>query len=718
MACSLYAQFQMNENNCVILNWNVRGLNAGARRQVVRDLVADHHAQVVCLQETKLQAVNDFTITETLGSHFVGGYAILPAEGTCGGVILACSVLDYIMEDIRVGKYMVSATVKSRVNGITYSITGVYGPQSDSEEEEFLIEMQAVRPLLLPKWVILGDFNLIYRATQKNNGRVNFRLINRFKQALDALDLRELKLQGRRFTWSSGTDDPTLTKIDHLFYTEQWELDHPNCYFQALSSSMSDHCPLLLTHLPNTRGRTGFRFESYSAQLPNFIDVVQQTWAKEVRSNDQVRVLHIKLSRLAKALKKWSKTHVMALKLKAEIATEVVALLEQAQERRLLTAAELSLRKLAKARILGFTALRRIKIRQQSRLTWIKLGDANTRLFHLRANSRRRKNFIASLSTPTGTVTSHQDKALQLLHYYTSLLGTSSARHTMLNWEQLQIQRHDLSQLDEPINEEEVRKAIFEAPPKKAPGPDGYTGLFYKLTWDIIKEDLMQALKQLYELRGNTCSLVNSANVTLLPKREDALTPADYRPISLVHSVAKILTKVLANRLAPHLPKIVSPSQSAFIKGRSIQDNFQYIQGAINHFHRSKTPMIFLKLDIAKAFDSVRWEYMLEVMQHLGFGQRWRDLICLLWANTSSRILLNGIPGRPIKHRRGLRQGDPLSPMLIILTMDPLQKLLDRATDHGLLSPVGADPIKMRISLYADDAALFVRPTVQDLTNV
>jgi hypothetical protein len=128
--------------------------------------------------------------------------------------------------------------------------------------------------------------------------------------------------------------------------------------------------------------------------------------------------------------------------------------------------------------------------------------------------------------------------------------------------------------------------------------------------------------------------------------------------------------------------------------------------------------MIFLKLDIAKAFDSVRWEYMLEVMQHLGFGQRWRDLICLLWANTSSRILLNGIPGRPIKHRRGLRQGDPLSPMLIILTMDPLQKLLDRATDHGLLSPVGADPIKMRISLYADDAALFVRPTVQDLTNV
>jgi hypothetical protein len=128
--------------------------------------------------------------------------------------------------------------------------------------------------------------------------------------------------------------------------------------------------------------------------------------------------------------------------------------------------------------------------------------------------------------------------------------------------------------------------------------------------------------------------------------------------------------------------------------------------------------MLFLKLDIAKAFDSVQWEYLLEVMQHMGFGQGWRDLICILWGSTTSRILLNGIPGKPIKHRRGLRQGDPLSPMLFILAMDPLQRLLDKATEQGLLSPIGADPIKMRTSLYADDAALFIRPTVSDITNV
>jgi hypothetical protein len=86
-------------------------------------------------------------------------------------------------------------------------------------------------------------------------------------------------------------------------------------------------------------------------------------------------------------------------------------------------------------------------------------------------------------------------------------------------------------------------------------------------------------------------------------------------------------------------------------------------EGAIKHFHRSKTPMLFVKLDVAKAFNSVRWEYLLEFLGHIGFGQRSRDILALLWSNTSSRILLNGQPGSRIKHGRGLRQqGAPLAP--------------------------------------------------------
>jgi hypothetical protein len=94
--------------------------------------------------------------------------------------------------------------------------------------------------------------------------------------------------------------------------------------------------------------------------------------------------------------------------------------------------------------------------------------------------------------------------------------------------------------------------------------------------------------------------------------------------------------------------------------------------------------MLLLKLDIANAFDNVRWEYMFEIMEQLGFGQQWRHLMALLWKTTTSRILLNGASGRPIQHRRGLRLGDALSPLLFILAIDPLQRILDMATQRGL----------------------------------
>jgi mannosylglycoprotein endo-beta-mannosidase len=160
--------------------------------------------------------------------------------------------------------------------------------------------------------------------------------------------------------------------------------------------------------------------------------------------------------------------------------------------------------------------------------------------------------------------------------------------------------------------------AVFESPSEKAPGLDRFIGLFYKTCWEVIKDDLVRALNQLFSLRANTWNLLNSANVALIPKKTDPTAIGDYRPISLMHSVAKIIGKVLANRLASHLDSIVSHSQSAFIKGRSIQDNLQYIQGAVRHFHHSKTPMLFLKLDIAKTFDNVRWEYLLEIVERLG----------------------------------------------------------------------------------------------------
>jgi hypothetical protein len=91
----------------------------------------------------------------------------------------------------------------------------------------------------------------------------------------------------------------------------------------------------------------------------------------------------------------------------------------------------------------------------------------------------------------------------------------------------------------------------------------------------------------------------------------------------LIHSISKIFSKLLANRLAPVLGNLISKNQSAFIKTRCIHDNFLYVQNLIKELHRTHTPSLFIKLDISKAFDSVSWAYLLEVLHHLGFGPRW-----------------------------------------------------------------------------------------------
>ncbi|WVZ93865.1 LOW QUALITY PROTEIN: hypothetical protein U9M48_039818 [Paspalum notatum var. saurae] len=244
----------------------------------------------------------------------------------------------------------------------------------------------------------------------------------------------------------------------------------------------------------------------------------------------------------------------------------------------------------------------------------------------------------------------------------------------------------------------------------KAPSPDGFTGRFYKVCWSIIGSDVLAALQFMGAM------LLNSAYITLFPKTMDAAMVKDYRPISLIHSFAKLVTKILAAQLAPMLPKLVSNNQSAFVKGRNIHENFLLEQQLARAVHKSKEPHIRLKLDISKAFDTVSWPFLIEVLQHLGFGRRWCILLCLLLSTSTTQVLVNGVPGRPIFHCRGLRQGDPLSPMLFILVMDVLNSLIQVASSGNLLLPIAGQCPWPRISLYADDVVVFLKPELMDLS--
>jgi hypothetical protein len=248
----------------------------------------------------------------------------------------------------------------------------------------------------------------------------------------------------------------------------------------------------------------------------------------------------------------------------------------------------------------------------------VHIPTANTSHFHRQARYKKRKNFIGKLQVGDRLLFEQEDKKEAVWDFYNHL-GTVSYRDSTLNLNAFHRPALNLHDLDQNFSEEEVWNTIKALPSDKAPGPDGYTGRFYKKAWPVVKGDFMAAINRLLHGDISKLHLLNSAYVTLLPKKNEALEVTDFRPISLIHSFAKIVTKLLATRLAPRLPVLVSKNQSAFVKGRSIHDNFISVQQTARAIHRQKVSRILLKLDIGKAFDSVSWPFLFEIFQAFGF---------------------------------------------------------------------------------------------------
>jgi hypothetical protein len=394
---------------------------------------------------------------------------------------------------------------------------------------------------------------------------------------------------------------------------------------------------------------------------------------------------------------------------------EVLHRLEMAQDIRILSSGEVWLLNLLKQRCLSLASLERTVAPLRSRIHYLKEGDANTKFIHLQACYRKKNNFISKLEEDGRMATNHDDMQQIFEQYFCNLLGADLQRHFTIDLSNCHRAAMDLSALEQPFSEKEVMDTIACLPSDKAPGPDGFTGKFYKTCWDIIKVDIMSALNSLYHGNAYKLDLLNSAYLILLPKREDASSAGDFRPISLIHSFAKLVTKILANRLGPYLQDLVAANQSALIRGRSIHDNFMLVQQSIKFLHKRRISSLLLKLDISKAFDSVSWAFLLEILTHLGFGPVWRNLISNLLFTSSTQVLLNGSPGNHNFHRRGLRQGDPLYPMLFVLVMDVLSSMFRAAENRGLLQSLGGADIRSRVSIYADDVVLFIKPIEADL---
>lgn len=191
-----------------------------------------------------------------------------------------------------------------------------------------------------------------------------------------------------------------------------------------------------------------------------------------------------------------------------------------------------------------------------------------------------------------------------------------------------------------------------------------------------------------FHQHGKLVRGLNSSYIVLIPKKDEARTLNDYRPISLISRVYKILANVLAGRLSKVMEAIVSENQSAFIGNRLIHDGIVVLNEAIDEARKKKFDTLFLKIDFAKAYDSVSWVFLKEMLAQFNFSNKWSRWMLECISTASANVLVNGSPSGEFKLERGLRQGDPLSPILYLIVAEGLGLLVNKSIDEGLLEPV------------------------------
>nr|ABN09154.1 RNA-directed DNA polymerase (Reverse transcriptase) [Medicago truncatula] len=321
---------------------------------------------------------------------------------------------------------------------------------------------------------------------------------------------------------------------------------------------------------------------------------------------------------------------------------------------------------------------------EKSKVKWNMEGDRNTAYFHR----------VTKIKNTTKLITLLRD-----------------GEHTLTDPNQ--IANHALTMI--PSNDE-IKQAVFSLNNDSAPGPDGFGSCFYQIYWDIVKEDVIKAVLQFFNT-GWILPNFNANTLILIPKTQNADSMDQFRPIAMANFKFKIISKILADRLAQIMPNIVSQEQRGFIQGRNIKDCVCLASEAINMLdQKSFGGNLAFKVDISKAFDTLNWKFLLKVLKQFGFSETFCNWIDAILQSAKLSICINGSQQGYFSCSRGVRQGDPLSPLLFCLAEDVLSRSLTKLVEQGKLKQMRGTRNCLVPShiLYADDIMIFCNGGISD----
>lgn len=703
-----------------ILSLNVNGLNVRTKRRAIFDRIRSLNAHVCLLQEThstdSIAAIWEAEwggkILFNHGSASSRGVAILFKPGFLPSV--TTEVSDYE------GRFLL---LDISDNLSSYSVGTVYAPTQDKPRDQLLFLdhlEEAMDELESADVIIGGDFNCIFSAELDKNSntptpqasdtyRLRLRALMEERSMCDAWRCRFPRK--RRYTFRRGS---YASRLD-LFLTST-HLSEGARHSDPKIVTHSDHSILSISvgNSPTHRGPGLWKFDASLLLRQDFMTKATQfleQWIRPPELSDPCSIWEWQKFEFKSFILQYTRAAVSQEKQYiSSLQTSVEELTLRADEGEDLDLQVQSIKRELKE----LEDARANKLIFRSRARWTQLGEKPTSYF---LNLQKRKfteRTLSSVALEDGSTSSDPKTILiKCREFYEKLYDENPSNLSPIAevLEQIQDTDHptlsveDRDILDSPFTEQELKKALQQLNTNKCPGTDGFSPELYLAFWDLLAPNLVRSLSYSIE-SGLLSNNQRRGVINLIPKKDqDRRHIANWRPITILNTDYKILTKAMALRLQKPLDTIIHPNQSGFMKSRFIGDNLRLTEDALFILKALHPQGALVALDFSKAFDTVRWEFIYVSLRWFGFGERFIDLVKLIFNEIETCVLNAGTTSAYFHPKRGIRQGCCVSPYLFNIVVE-VMAIYIRLKDT--ITGITLQDAQVKLSQYADDSTYFL----------
>ncbi|GJW70043.1 RNA-directed DNA polymerase, eukaryota [Tanacetum coccineum] len=632
-------------------------------------------------------------------------YVHSDSVGNSGGILCIWDPNSFRRSSFTRSDYFVIVRGVWLKSGIDLMIVVVYAPQEAKEKRMLWDYLAHVSNQWVGKLVMMGDFNEVRYKSDRYGSNFNAHDAEIFNSFIYNAGLDEVPLGGSAYTWCLKSASK-MSKLDRFFVSENLLSMCPNITAITLERFISDHRPILLREVRYDYGPIPFRFYRYWLEVDGFDKLVRDSWnVAPVNKKNAIRNFMGKLKFLKDRIRSWLSIHrsnsrgeIYFLKEELRSCDEVIDKGDCSNE-------VVHKRTEILNKIHQVNNIQASEIAQKAKIKWAIEGDENVKFFHGMLNKKRNQSNIRGIMVNGTWVDDPVQVKREFFEHFRGRFDKPSVNRACIDTPfPVSLSIDQKEDMERRISKEEVKRAVWDCGVDKSPGPDGFSFSFYRHFWPVIEKDVFEAVDYFF-MYGEIPNGCNSNFIALIPKILDANMVKDFRPISLIGSLYKIIAKILANRLVGVLGDLVNEVQSAFVADRQILDGPFILDEVLQWCRRKKKHALIFKVDFEKAFDSVRWDFVDDVLNKFGFGERWRTWIQSCLRSSRGSILVNGSPTEEFQFFRGLKQGDPLSPFLFILIMESLHISFQRVVDAGLFTGIKINSmVNLSHLFYADDA--------------